>query len=328
MLGRLYKAKGEISNAQLRYDELLKLDPSDVEANRESQQLAAQKAIDTGGWERQETYRDVIKDVAEAERLEEERAVSRTAADLDGTIARQQELVEKEPNIAGHYIRLGDYLRQGKRYDEAEEAYLKAKEINPTSFDALARLGDLKLERIEAQVKEARAQSAQNPADTGLKQKLEELERRQLEMALEDIAGRVQAHPTDMGLRTRLGVLYYEAGEYDKAIAEFQQAQKDPRHGLRALNYMGRSFMHKGMYELAIRRFEEALKRVEGFTDWTKELLYSLGSCYEQMGRLEDARVQYEKIYERDITYKDIAGKLEALYKQKQPGATGGQEGS
>ncbi len=317
-LGRLYKAKDEIAKAQQRYEQLHQLDPQDVEANREIKQLAAQGAIIKGGWEDSTSYRDVIKDVAQAEQLEEERAVSRTAADLEGTIARQRRLIEREPTISGHYIRLGDLLRQGREHDEAEQVYLKAKEVNPTGFDAVERLGDLKVERIQDEIRQVKAQLEAKPDDPALTEKLGELNQRRLQVGIEDLTSRVKAHPTDMGLRTRLGVMLYEAAEYDKAIAEFQQAQGDPRHMVRASSYMGLSFMKKGMYELAIRRFEQALGRLEGFTEWTKELLYNLGTAYEQMGNKAEAKAQYEKIYERDIQFRAVAQKLEALYKEVQ----------
>jgi len=327
-LGRLYRAKEDIGKALQRYEELRRVDPHDVEANRQTQQLAAQGAIIKGGWEESTSYRDVMKDSGEAQRLEDERAVSRTAADLDGTIARQEQLIEREPKISSHHIRLGDLLRQAHRYDDAEQAYLKAKEINPTGFDAVERLGDLKVERIQQEIDEAKAELKARPDDQALTKKLEELNERRLQVGIEDLTARVQAHPTDMDLRTRLGVLLYEAGEYDRAIAEFQQSQNDPRHMFRASSYMGLCFMKKKMYDLAVRRFEQALSRVEGFTEWSKELLYNLGTAYDEMGKKAEAKAQYEKIYERDITYRDVAQKLEALYKEvPSGGAASGSEG-
>jgi len=317
-LGRLYKAKEEITKALQRYEELRQLDAHDPEATRETQQLAAQGAIIKGGWEESSGYRDVVKDLDEAERLEEERAVSRTAADLEGTIARQRQLIEREPTISSHYIRLGDLLRQDRQHDEAEQVYLKARELNPTGFDAVERLGDLKVERIQDEIQQAKTELEARPGDPGLTRKLKELAQRRIQVGIEDLSSRVRAHPTDMGLRTRLGVVLYEAGEYDKAIAEFQQAQGDPRHMVRASSYMGLCFMNKGMYELAVRRFEQALGRLEGFTEWTKELLYNLGVAYEQMGKKAEAKAQYEQIYERDIQFRDVAEKLEALYKEVQ----------
>jgi tetratricopeptide (TPR) repeat protein len=315
-LGRLYKSKQEIARALERYEELRQLEPHDPEATRETQQLAAEGAILKGGWETSVSYREVVKDIGEAEQLEEERAVSRQAADLDSTIARQQELTRREPTIASHYIRLGDLLSQARRLDEAEQAYLRAKEINPVSFDATERLGDLKLLRVEQKLQDVKEQLEAKPRDLALTKAFAEANRRRLQVGIEEFATRVQAHPTDTGLRVRLGILFYEAGEYDKAIAEFQQAQDEPRHMLRALSYLGLCFLRKGMADLAVSRFKEALARVEGFTETSKELIYNLGSAYEQMGQKEEARAQYEKIYERDITFRDVKAKLEALYKE------------
>jgi tetratricopeptide (TPR) repeat protein len=315
-LGRLYKAKQETDKALQRYEELQQLDPHDPEASRETQQLAAQGAITKAGWETSTSYREVVKDVEEAQQLEDERAVSRVAADLDSAIARQQELTQREPTIVSHHVRLGDLFTQARRLDEAEQSYLKAKEMNPLSFDATERLGDLKLVRVEQELRDVKAQLEGTPHDPTLRKAVEEASRHRLQVGREEFTSRVQAHPTDTGLRMRLGIFLYEAGEYDGAITEFQQAQDDPRQMLRALSYLGLCFLRKGLPELAVSRLREALARVEGFTETAKELIYNLGSAYEQMGKKEEARAQYEKIYERDINFRDVKGKLEALYKE------------
>ena len=78
--------------------------------------------------------------------------------------------------------------------------------------------------------------------------------------------------------------------------------------------FLGQCFAAKGMNEMAARRIQEALKEKPGFDDEKKELIYLLGSVFEKMGKKDEALKQYEQIYEVDISYKDVATKVEAFY--------------
>ena len=68
------------------------------------------------------------------------------------------------------------------------------------------------------------------------------------------------------------------------------------------------------MSNLAARAFQNALKEKETFDEEKKELLYSLGTVMEAMGRAQEAIEQFKLIYEVDINYKDIADKIDAHY--------------
>jgi hypothetical protein len=56
------------------------------------------------------------------------------------------------------------------------------------------------------------------------------------------------------------------------------------------------------------------LKEKPGFDDEKKDLIYMLGSVFEKMGKKDEAIKQYEQIYEVDISYKDVAAKVEDHY--------------
>jgi tetratricopeptide (TPR) repeat protein len=65
---------------------------------------------------------------------------------------------------------------------------------------------------------------------------------------------------------------------------------------------------------MAARKFQEAIKEKVGLDDEKKELHYQLGSVLEKMGRKEEAIEQFKLIYESDISYKDVAAKVDAYY--------------
>jgi hypothetical protein len=45
-----------------------------------------------------------------------------------------------------------------------------------------------------------------------------------------------------------------------------------------------------------------------------KEITYNLGTCYEVAGQPGKALDQWKMIYEYDMTYRDVAARVEASY--------------
>ena len=104
------------------------------------------------------------------------------------------------------------------------------------------------------------------------------------------------------------------AGETDKAIGSYQRCVNDPRRRLRALVQLGKAMSAKGMYDLAARQFETVNGEVEVMNDLKKETTYELGLALEASGKLAEALDCYQTVYEVDITYREVASKVEALY--------------
>jgi hypothetical protein len=64
----------------------------------------------------------------------------------------------------------------------------------------------------------------------------------------------------------------------------------------------------------AVRKLQRAIREKPGFDDEKKELIYVLGGVLEKMGKKEEAIEQFKHIYELDVTYKDVAAKIDAYY--------------
>ena len=103
-----------------------------------------------------------------------------------------------------------------------------------------------------------------------------------------------------------------EAGETDDAIAELQQAVKDPRKKTDAMFLLGSAFQHKELYDLALGQYEKALAAASGGAR-AKEALYAMGVICEAQSKPEDALRHFTKILEQDIGFRDVAKKVEAL---------------
>ena len=65
---------------------------------------------------------------------------------------------------------------------------------------------------------------------------------------------------------------------------------------------------------MAVGQFEKALEGKSVFDDDKKELLYLLGQVLENQGKPVEAAANFKAIYEVDISYRDVAQKVESGY--------------
>jgi len=313
-LGRLYKEARDIPTALVRYQEILKLRPVDIEAERAMRDLAALEIVASVGWEHTESYRDKIRDLEGATRLEQAQHFIRTREDLERAIGRTKEELEAEPDRALLWSRLGDYYKQQKDYGQAEAAYERAQELEPESFAHKAHLGDLRIVRLDDQIANLKEALKKSPDDALLAEKLSQTQEERKTVTMGELTKRVEAYPTDTDLRFRLGMLLFEMQKTNEATSQFQQTVRDPRLRRRSLNMLGQCFARRGLYDLAVKQFNNALEGITVLDDEAKFLVYNLGKVYEDMGDYDNAKEQYSRIYEADINFRDIAQRMEAVY--------------
>ncbi len=80
------------------------------------------------------------------------------------------------------------------------------------------------------------------------------------------------------------------------------------------MNLLGRCFEAKGIYDLAIKQYEEAAARLTVMDGAKKEILYSLALAYERRGDAAKALATMMGIYEVDSGYRDVAARVESSY--------------
>jgi tetratricopeptide (TPR) repeat protein len=119
--------------------------------------------------------------------------------------------------------------------------------------------------------------------------------------------------PTRQEIRFDLGLLHFESEEYDEAITCFQQVKKDPKKSREAAFWLGRGFLERGKFNLAANQFESALASGSDLDATGKETLYYLGKAKVAGGDPEGARKHFERIYEEDINFRDVAMILDEL---------------
>ena len=88
----------------------------------------------------------------------------------------------------------------------------------------------------------------------------------------------------------RAGYRFFDEGDYDKAIEEYNKAIKiDPNHINSHLN-LGEAYYQKGMYEQAKKEYEYVLK----LNNMHMKAHFNLGRTLAQEGKKEEAKKHYE----------------------------------
>ncbi len=190
-------------------------------------------------------------------------------------------LIRLEPQVAEHYYRAGLIFENRQRSDKALNYFRKAVEIDPRHSDAHFRLG-YSLFRSKK----------------GVEAKLE------LEEAIRYNSNNYEAH-------FYLGKILKENHDYVAALLSFEKAQRDQELKVRALVERGSCYMHMNSFDKAISELERAIKL--STSDSTQEVLYAryfLALCHEKSRKFDKAIEQWEAIYKRKPSFRDVAEKL------------------
>jgi tetratricopeptide (TPR) repeat protein len=124
-----------------------------------------------------------------------------------------------------------------------------------------------------------------------------------------------------MGLRFQLGRRLLQTGQYDEAIAAFQDARADGKYRVQSLLYLGMCYKEQGWFNEAVDTLREGMQRHEIEDDATgMELQYRLMDALEAAAReskdIEQAREAQKiasKILRTDIKFRDIKERMDAL---------------
>jgi len=311
-LGDLYSKTQKLPLAAERLEEVLRLVPGDREAERQIRNIAAQRSMAEGGWDKagkQGGYRDVLKDEDSSKRLEESQRDIRTREDIMAAIERVKADLASEPENTRHLVQLGDLYRMLKDWRTAHAQYARAFEIDPQNFMVSERLGDLKLSEMDEQIERL-------AADPSQKEPFAQLRKERMRFAFEEYQKRVKARPQDLPTRYALANVLFEAKHYKEASVQFQHASRDPKHRRTSLYRLGVCFQRQGMVDLAIEQFHKAVMGASLVDQEVKEILFALGEAHEAQGRLTEALGAYKRIFEIDINFANVSSKMEELYKR------------
>ena len=291
--GALLYEQGKLHEALAFYEMALKVDPRDQEALKARKDLAAEGALKSTGIETAQSSRELIKDKSLAQKLEQQSRIQLSPEELDRQIAATEEELQQKSGDPALLRRMGKLLEQKKDLRGALECLESAAQKLPDDQDLLDQVGDLRLRVQESFVQKAIARGDSAAAERA-------------ERALND------ARAADYRLRFSLGSALCELRDFDAAIAELQQAVKDPRKKAEAMFLLGRAFRGKGLPDLALGQYEKALAAA-GQATLAKDALYEMGGLCEEQGKRDAALLHYGRILEQDIGYRDVAQRVDRL---------------
>jgi tetratricopeptide (TPR) repeat protein len=304
---------GENSRAENLLIELLRETPSDGDLNQALKNMSARKTLDEGGYNALEggegSYRDILKDKKESESLEQEKKVMKTEDNTERLINEYETRLQTEPENLKLVRSLAELYTQKKQFDRALEFYDRIKNSamgNDPSLDTA--IANTIVKRFDQQIAEL------NPFEADHAERVAKLRAEKLDFQLAECQKRVEKFPTDLAIRFEMGVLNFQAGKINEALADFQKAQNNPHKKIAAMSYLAQCFAQKKMFDSAVRTLQNVIKEKLIFDEEKKDLIYNLGSVLETMGKKAEAHEQFLLIYETDASYKDVSAKVDAFY--------------
>jgi len=304
---------GDVNRAESILSGLHDEYPTDQDLSLALKNISARKTMQKGGYDKaadgQGSYRDMLKDKDEAVSLEQENRQVKNEDVTERLTREYEERLKTEPKNVKLLRQLAEIYTQKKEYDRALEYYNRIKATDSGGDPGLDKaITDLAIRKFDAQVAQL------DPTAPDFPQQTARIQAEKQAHQLAECQRRVERFPTDLQIRFELGQLYFQAGKINEAIQEFQKARQNPHRKIQTLNFLGQCFARRNMNELAMRNFEEAIKEKPVFDDEKKELTYNLASVLEKMGKREEAIKHFEAIYGVDITYRDVAKKVDDYY--------------
>ncbi|MBI4230286.1 MAG: tetratricopeptide repeat protein, partial [Planctomycetes bacterium] len=312
-LGRLFYETDE-KKASGYFERILVTNHSDKEAHEAVRDLAARATMKQGvegaaASGEKDSWKQMMKDTDSAKRLEFGTKMLKTKEEFDTAIAYATDQVRKKPEDPKTWVSLGEIHMAQRAYEKAEEAFLKACELDTANPTLRFKVGDARIKRMEARVAELLERAKGGDANAAEEAKKADAER--IAFALEDYTSRVRAHPTDLDLRYRYGELLYRGGRWKEAVAEFQHAVRNPKRQKAAAARMADCFERLGNDDLAHDHLAKALEQFNTVDEDCKGILYRLGRLEEKRGKLPEAHGHFMKIFEVDINYRDVSDRVE-----------------
>ena len=310
-LAEAFEQAGQIKEALAALLRLAPMVPTDRELQMRIKNLQATQHMQTTGMDHAETFRDLIRDqevakesVRRLESLEERRARE---------IAQARQAVEQDPANTTKITHLALLYRREGDPNSAFKVLKAGHERMPDDYEIREQLGELQLQMYDAAVSRIEQQLQQDPDNQALKDKKQDLLTRRKKYAVHEYGWRVERHPTDYGLRMQLGKALLEVGDYNGAIAAFQNAAKDSKLQLEACCMLGRCFAAKNQFDLTFEQLHRAAAMHPRLDETGLEINYLMADALDRMGDREQALKLYKKIYASDISFRDVAEKVESL---------------
>jgi tetratricopeptide (TPR) repeat protein len=309
-LGALFSRSGENDKAYKAYERVLKLDPADAEAFKAMKDATAEGALKKGGWNEEGDFHSKMKDKKEAKELEQQGAVVRSEEMVANLINATYEKLAQDPKNLALARQLARLYAQNNEFENALGLFNQILQLQGSDPALEKEVTDTRLKQTEVEISQKEAALQESPDNEALKQELATARQAKDDFKLKECEKRVERYPNDLDFRYELGQLYFQRDNVKGAIQQFQLAIKNPKLRVNVLNYLGQCFMKQKLMDIAIRQFTTADSEIPTMDDLKKEVLYNLGDAHETKGDKAKASEYFQKVYEVDMSYRDVAKRL------------------
>jgi len=312
-LANYYLARDMPHDAAGVYKDIIKQDPTDIDAVKGEKDATARASMKKGGWEKG-TMQDARKDAsADLEKEEEDRA-GMTRDQKKEKLARLMAKYKEDQNDLATAKEIGTIYEDFGYWPDAYVFYNWAYQLSNKDVTLKNKAERMKSKDAEEQISKLEEKVAADPDNKDLADELLSFKQERAKESVADAQTRVDQNPTDPQLRFDLGLALYNSGDYNGAIPHLQQAKRNPHIRTRVLLTLGRSFDSKGMHDIANNQLEEALEDLHAMDGTKKEVLYEMGLIYTKMEQKDKALNCFKEIYEVDYSYRDVAKRVEDAY--------------
>jgi len=316
----------------------MQLDPTDSALAADLKDLAAQRAMDKGGYTAaggaEGGFRKFVKDIDKQRELVESESITGAGSSEERALLRAKQEYEAAPNVPENINRYAQLLKKHGTPELVEQAYqLYLKGFNDTQeYRFRMAAGDIRIEQAEQRIKQLRSQIESNGASEALVAELKKHEQALRALQKDEYTARVEQYPTNRSLRFALGEVLFATGEFEEAMAQFQAAKDEPKLRVKSAFMLGKCFASEHWHQDAVSEFREALEHIDSTErdlelDVRYELMNSLIKLAETDRNSELAREAQEicsTIMRKNITYRDIRARrkeVDALLKDLTAGS-------
>jgi len=324
-----YKALGQYDKAVAACQRASRMRPEDKELADECKNLSAELTMSKGRYDIDGDFRQSIRDrEAQAKLYAQDRVIKTQDYRLSAVEEARKEYA-RAPELPKNVFNLADALA-GLETDEAENEAIQLLEeacVGRHNFNFKERAGLLRIGQLKRKLREVRKQLETQPENDEAKSRQAELTATLNATELEHYRLCVENYPTDLTHKYEYAQRLLLHQRYNEAIPLFQEAQRDPRRKVSAMDKIGYCFFLKGWYADAVDVFTQAIAAHEIKDDGlAKELRYNLARAYEEQGQKEKALDIYRRIAQLDFGYKDVSARVDQLRAGSDPAGPGAPE--
>jgi tetratricopeptide (TPR) repeat protein len=316
MLKDTYASLGEYDKAVAACQHAMKLKPKDGQLTEDYKNLSAELTMASGKYDGQGDFRQSIKDGESQAKLYAQGRVVKTEDYRLSAVKDAREKLIQNPNSSKNIFEFAEALADLQN-DQGENQAIELLENaykTKNDFSFKQRAGQLRIKQFKRKIRQAQAVLDTKPDDAQAKAELEGLITQLNNFELQHYQLCMRNYPTDLSLKYEYGVRLLHNKQYNEAIPMLQEAQKDPRRKIAAMNKIGYCFFMKRWFTDAIDVFKQAMDSYEIKDDSIgKELRYNLARAYEENGNIKEALEIYRKIAQLDFGYRDVSQRVDKL---------------